>query len=271
MKKIFMLVIMMACLCFTSNSYAEYSVTWESIREWQPLIYENGKAPVIVEVNGQKYFWNSLQSGNHVIKYNENNTQLYEFLKDKTDCIWTGTYYITRDSSYDKEGIRFKPHIKNPIKFYDADFNLVHEQIFGGVSAYGYPEAIAYDTGKYYCRIYDGETKTLSSTDMINWSEDNEYRWETVIGNTVYSSDPSEISVSGSEFYGRLLENIRGRLYNNMINLGEYKCIIDEKGIHFTVDGVYWLDIPVSDLPNSMGFSKYSSYAYEYGDNIGNL
>lgn len=264
MKKVSILAIIMFCILYTCNVSAS-SVKYEVITgiQQRPLVFVNDEQPILVTVNGQQYFWNTLRSGNHIIKYDEQNQQAYDFLKEQTDCIWTGDYYMTRNSDYDSEGPKFKPHIKNPVEFYDKDFNLVHEQVFGEAPEYDYPEAIDYKDGKYYCKLYNGNT--VSSEDMVNWNEELEYKWETFMGNVTYKD--GKAAISDSDFYSVKSENAYARLYQT-INLGEYVCYADNKGLHFSNDRLYWVDVYFDEELDNASCPKYYLYAYEYGNDI---
>ena len=75
------------------------------------------------------------------------------------DCIFTGDYYMIRNSASDYNGWANKMY-GSYIEFYDTKFNLVHQAYFER-----YIRNIGYYNGTYYCEEIENGIKT--STDMV--------------------------------------------------------------------------------------------------------
>ena len=173
---------------------------------------------------------------------------------------------MTRDSKYDSEPSRYMQYIKSPVRFYDSNFNLIHEQVFNG-----YPKKIEYYNGTYYCLVYgeDG-SQSLSSTDMVNWQESEIYIYDLPyqVGANIRKYDKNVgafISIAGNDFKKVVKENTE-MSYTNSCRCGDLYVSISDEEIMLTKDYFYYakVDMPIDLTLENADLSI--NCAYEYGD-----
>ena len=273
MKKtcIFILVLMVILSQASILVFAEISFTVEPLYEPNepPLIYDGIlQPPDVVEINGVQYMWKSLREGSHPVKYDP---ETYDFFMGLDyaayDCIFTGDYYIIRNSSLDYDGWAYKMYGFN-IDFYDTELNLVHQAYFER-----YIRNIGFYDGTYYCEEIENGIKV--STDMINWVklEDDEKFMPMQINNVAYKihnfykQEDNLISLNGGEFKRAAYEDEDLRAFQTA-NFGEWNVRCYQNFVSFSNDNIYHLIIKKPDDNQSYYVNYSSNLVYEYGNDI---
>ena len=267
MKKVAMIMaVIIAIFCFNQHGFAAYEFTAQ-IMDYgtEPLVsWEQMKLP---EVDGIKYVQGGrVFSGSHALLYDENT---YKYFSG-SDVIWTGEYYMERYTRYDGSFPGRGASIE-PVKFYDADLNLVAEHTFDFHVC-----AIGYSDGTYYCQIYNGNTglnpKIMKSTDMVNWEETDEVMPRQV-GNNVckLGKDSEDISIAGSDFMPVIYQN-QSNVTNGMQFGGwSIQWGADKLSFLLSNDNIYFVEIKFpEELSSDVVTYEYSdwSYVYEYEDDL---
>ena len=245
MKRIIsMLFIVTLLLSAYPSVMAEASYTMEWLGDGtelagegaKPLLAEyydqHGKWGYILELNGESYI-----VGRRGCRY----TLPIKLGAPFNQYIWTGQYYMVRDDTYD--GVwpgRTMP--KLPIRFYDADMNLVYEHTFDFHVA-----AIGYFNGRYYCQSYSVMyPEVYCSTDMVNWEKTDESIPRQTEAGLTYAGN--KVALGGTELLPIDYED--GREKEFWSTYGNWILKVDED-YHFYLsnDNVYFAKLPVEVCP----------------------
>ena len=240
--------------------------------------------PGLLEFDGVKYIMNIYGSGGQMIEYAGNEAVYDSYIKNAENivkssdiCTWTGEYYMLRDGRLDHpnvpEYMKKSPYLfgTSPLRFYDADFNLVKTVQFGDV----YIRGASYVNGVYYCNIgpYGGGYK--ASTDLENWENIEAIPSKTGTMTYVLNSSSNEylVSLNGNDFYKLSSENERLRVGGASFGKGCVRMQMPEK-MYISSNNIY--DIAICFDKNLSDYAPLSAFynaytmrqIYEDGDNL---
>ena len=235
-----------------------------------------GRKDALVEINGERYYYESFKECGHVLKYSP---EIHDFAKNEVgyyDIFEAGEYYITREAV---NNVSFFPDnrakgMDSPLRFYDSDFNLVREQYFGGL-----PLMAEYINGVYYTYIWGKPHQPdfiAWSTDTINWTHEDvpEYTFPKKIGNVALRNivnGPNRsisASIAGNNFSKVVQEAgemIRYPITRQAFGDWIFSLSADDE-LFVSYDGIYSIKATTSETVGNG--SPIAKRTYEDGDDI---
>jgi hypothetical protein len=262
MKKLVTLIVVgVMILCFNQHTFASYEFC-EQLLDYGTEHLVSNEQIRFPEVNGLKYVRGGKFFGDsHWTLYNENT---YKFFSGY-DIIWTGEYYMERFSGYDGS-FPGRAEIK-PIKFYDANLNLVAEHMFDFHVC-----AIGYSDGAYYCEIALS-SEVYKSTDRVDWVETDEIIPRQVGNNVCKLGKASkDISIAGSDFMPVIYQNQPDVTNGMQFGGWSIQWGADKLSFLLSNDNIYFVEVKLpSDLFSDRveyHYTDTNSSIYEYGNDL---
>lgn len=273
MKKVcitlFILTIILSQGIICANAYT-FQVQ-ELPQDTLPLLSYNDKAQRYeMQMEGTTFLiTNGVSHYTQPIEYNYDlDNALAGMYGNSYEYIWTGKYYMVRNTSMDGIWLNGSQYI-SPLRIYDANYNLVTQYMFPQHIA-----AIGYYNGNYYCRLCKNTAlslpwQTVVSSDLQNWTPIDMEEVPKRIGTTVQVED--QVDLGRNILMSIKYENEPEKEYYS--SLGQWVLKKDkENNFYLSNDNVYFVkiaypdDLSVKDI--NYGYTYDLKCVYENGDSI---